>query len=341
MESQKQQYIIDDIKEVMQFEVDKKCIRASALLKDGRLALMKTDTSIHIYNPKNNFKEDCSTQSGTIPEDFKKNYEGSLCILENGNLLSFYCTDVIDIYSITDNSITKIHSISISPYIANRQCGIFLEPLSKNRFAFSVYYKNEEKETFILYIWKGESPYQNKPINQIETQEIIESYYQIKGNNKLLVVLSPRNQVRFLDIEDDVELVDIISLDDTYDMCDFLQIDDNTLLIGQYKIDLEENERERNFDSEKITDYFYYESSFEYYIKLRDNKILVTDGKRNDDYPPGVGPYIVYNLRLIDPFKPINENLLGNKEMNLGHLMVIDQNTFISYTNTTIKVFKY
>ena len=91
----------------------------------------------------------------------------------------------------------------------------------------------------------------------------------------------------------------------------------------------------------KITDYFYYESSFEYYIKLRDNKILVTDGKRNDDYPPGVGPYIVYNLRLIDPFKPINENLLGNKEMNLGHLMVIDQNTFISYTNTTIKVFKY
>ena len=58
---------------------------------------MKTDTSIHIYNPKNNFKEDCSTQSGTIPEDFKKNYEGSLCILENGNLLSFYCTDVISI----------------------------------------------------------------------------------------------------------------------------------------------------------------------------------------------------------------------------------------------------
>ena len=52
MESQKQQYTIDDIKEVMQFEVDKKCIRASALLKDGRLALMKTDTSIHIYNPK-------------------------------------------------------------------------------------------------------------------------------------------------------------------------------------------------------------------------------------------------------------------------------------------------
>ena len=63
--------------------------------------------------------------------------------------------------------------------------------------------------------------------------------------------------MRFLDIEDDVELVDIISLDDTYDMCDFLQIDDNTLLIGQYKIDLEENERERIFDSEKISDYFY------------------------------------------------------------------------------------
>lgn len=90
MESQKQQYTIDDIKEVMQFEVDKKCIRASALLKDGRLALMKTDTSIHIYNPKNNFKEDCSTQSGTIPEDFKKNYEGSLCILEKPSFVLLY-----------------------------------------------------------------------------------------------------------------------------------------------------------------------------------------------------------------------------------------------------------
>ena len=48
--------------------------------------------------------------------------------------------------------------------------------------------------------------------------------------------------MRFFDIEDDVELVDIISLDDTYDMCNFLQIDDNTLLIGQYKIDLETRE---------------------------------------------------------------------------------------------------
>ena len=51
---------------------------------------MKTDTSIHIYNPKNNFKEDCSTQSGTIPEDFKKNYEGSLCILGKPSFVLLY-----------------------------------------------------------------------------------------------------------------------------------------------------------------------------------------------------------------------------------------------------------
>ena len=330
-ESLNKNYSIEDIKQELSLKLDNDAIRGLTVLQDGRIAYMKTDTSIHILNPKDNFKETASTQGlETIPSKFNAGFTvGSLCTLSNGNIASFHETDEVDIYSINENTLTKIHTISSAIFCAQRKSvKVNLVPLPGNKFSFITDYDRKK-----ISIWKGDAPYQNEPLKEIELNENISSYFPLKDKNVIVVVFDNNKRI-LVDIETGNTIETLESNKKAKGKGCFLY-DADTLVIGNYFYNLKDKTWK---DYTEVPDKQDCINNFDGGLKLRGNRILMVNNDYDYDSEDIQDPN--YHFRLFEPFKK-DYGKQKIEELPNYEFVTINEETFALWNKQTLYVYKY
>lgn len=299
--------------------LDTRCIRGLTVLKDKRIAIMKSDTSIQIINPEN-FACEAKTEAQIKPTPFSKFKEGKLCTLENGNIASFFLTNEISVFSVENNKLTKVGSFNNDYFLKE---WFYMTPLSKNRFATNI--------NNIISIWKGDAPFQNEPLKEIDCGGDVLRFIKLYEKETIAVLLN--NEIRLYSLED-YSLKETIPIDTkTTNGCGLVQFDDDNLIIGAGVFNLKDKIYKKIYsdsDSEK-------EHSLTRGVRLRGNKVLMTDSCYvSDSYRCEC--YYNYYIHVMDP----TTNEYSTKmEQTILYLEVIDEHTLIRTEKDKAYIYKY
>lgn len=299
--------------------LDTRCIRGLTVLKDKRIAILKSDTSIQIINPET-FACEAKTEVQIKPTPFTKFKEGYLCTLENGNIVCFYLTKEISVFSVEGNKVTKVGSFTNDYFLKE---WFYMTPLSKNRFATNI--KN------IISIWKGDAPFQNEPLKEIDCGGDVLRYIKLYEKETIAVLLA--KELRLYSLED-YSLKETIPIDTkTTKGCGLVQFDDDNLIIGGGVLNLKDKIYKNIYsDSDNEKDHGLVRG-----IRLRGNKVLMSDSCYVSD-SSRCECYYNYYLHVIDP----TTNEYSTKMIDtVLYLQVIDEHTLIRTDKDKAYIYKY
>lgn len=312
-------YKAENIVVINSKRLDTRCIRGLTVLKDKRVAVLRSDTSIEIINPEN-LAIETKTQPIVKPTPFSQFIEGNLCTLENGNIASFYLKNEVTIFSVEKDKVTKVGSFTNDYFLKEWSDMI---PLSKNRFA--------TKTKNAITIWKGEAPFQNEPLKEIDCGEEIFSLIQLYKKETLVLRLN--QELRFYSLED-YSLKETIPVDDKkVNGFGLVQFDEDNLIIGAGILNLKDKSYKELYsdpDSEKS-------HCFSTGIRLRGNKVLMTDSC----YVRDSGRCECYSNYYFHLLEPKTNEVTTQSTESACYFKVIDEHTLIRTEKDKAYIYKY
>lgn len=300
--------------------LDVRCVRAFKVLKDKRIATMKSDTSLNIIDTKQKCKVVAQSTPYLKPSPFKEFIKGSLIELENGNLAANFTQNEIVFFSVNNDKIEKIGSFNNDYFLKDVHS---YTALSKNRFATI-----KEKK---ISIWKGDAPYQNDPVKEIDFGETnVYNMLRLEGTETLIIKLD--GVIKLYNMENYSEISSIPI--ERYGGDAIFQFDDTHVILGQCILDISTKTVKRYH-----TDYSDHRSSFVNGIKLRNGYIQVDDScDISDSYKCEC--YSVDYSKILNPLTG-NGKIVKRYGDGLNDWTYIDENTVVGIKLDKMNVFTY